>query len=268
MQILILGMHRSGTSAVTRLVNMMGAYFGPEGSATEITDDNPKGFWERTFVFKLNEAILRDKGSTWFELKNWVFRDIAAIPTQMSHDIRKTIMDMDAFRPWVLKDPRMCLVLPAWAKFLEVPVAVLVYRDPIEIAHSLHKRDEMPLEYALTLWEYYTVGMLNASLRMPRVFIKHSDLMQRPVKTTEALYNALVAAGVRRLDMPSSQEIRAFIDPKLHRAHPAAGITLSPEQQHLVDILCENTPQTEPVKVSERSMDIMLKGYPFTHTPE
>ena len=32
MQIIVLGMHRSGTSLVTRLINMMGAYFGPEGS--------------------------------------------------------------------------------------------------------------------------------------------------------------------------------------------------------------------------------------------
>ena len=50
MQLLVLGMHRSGTSMVTRLLNMAGAYFGPEGIATEANEENPKGFWERRDV--------------------------------------------------------------------------------------------------------------------------------------------------------------------------------------------------------------------------
>ena len=47
MQLIVLGMHRSGTSSVTRLLNLAGAYFGAEGIATETNDENPKGFWER-----------------------------------------------------------------------------------------------------------------------------------------------------------------------------------------------------------------------------
>ena len=58
MQLIILGMHRSGTSMVTRLVNMMGAYFGPEGVSLGANDENPKGFWERRDVLDLDEALL------------------------------------------------------------------------------------------------------------------------------------------------------------------------------------------------------------------
>ena len=57
MQSIILGMHRSGTSCVTRLVNMMGAYIAPEGIEMLSQPDNPKGFWERTDVMELNDEI-------------------------------------------------------------------------------------------------------------------------------------------------------------------------------------------------------------------
>src|SRR4051812_9685492 len=110
MQIIILGMHRSGTSLTTRLVNMMGAYFGPETSVGEITADNPKGFWERPEVFKLNDAILAAKGCTWHDLSRWNPQEASIIPENLARHLAKITLGMDAFRPWVLKDPRLCLL--------------------------------------------------------------------------------------------------------------------------------------------------------------
>jgi len=62
MQLIILGMHRSGTSMQTRLLNLAGAYFGPEGSSTGANDENPKGFWERVEARRLNDAVLFSTG--------------------------------------------------------------------------------------------------------------------------------------------------------------------------------------------------------------
>ena len=50
MQIIVLGMHRAGTSAVTRLINMMGAYLGPNNLLMPASSDNPKGYWERVDI--------------------------------------------------------------------------------------------------------------------------------------------------------------------------------------------------------------------------
>jgi len=83
MQILVLGMHRSGTSMVTRLINMMGAYFGPENSVGEITDDNSKGFWERPEIFKLNESLLAIKAASRSDLRR--------IELPSEHEIRSFI---------------------------------------------------------------------------------------------------------------------------------------------------------------------------------
>ena len=74
MQLIVLGMHRSGTSAVTRLLNMAGAYFGPEGSATEANEENPKGFWERKDVRRVCDGLLKDAGFDWWRLGSFEMR--------------------------------------------------------------------------------------------------------------------------------------------------------------------------------------------------
>ena len=238
MQMIVLGMHRSGTSITTRLINMMGAYFGPESSVGEITIDNPKGFWERPEVFKLNESILAAQGCSWHDLARWNMNTPPVAHDSQLKTMNKIILGMDAFRPWVLKDPRLCLLLPLWRRFLEVPIIVIVHRDPVEIALSLQKRDGFPLENGLQLWERYAHGIVRHSHDLPRIHIRHEDLLKHPAQTCHNLYQQLVDYGVRRLALPTEKEITAFIDPKLDRSKPTAHtLSLSAEQQVLADRL-------------------------------
>jgi hypothetical protein len=171
---------------------------------------------------------------------------------------------MDAFRPWVLKDPRMSLLLPGWLPTLEVPIAVIMYRDPTEIALSLHKRDGLPAEYAMALWEYYSVTLLNASVKLPRIHIRHADLMAAPVKTTEFLFDQLKLAGTRRIELPTEKEIRAFIDPRLHRARASRPAPLQPHQQLLCEILQGREPQTTLLKMSDHTKSLIQQGPTLT----
>ena len=238
MQIIVLGMHRSGTSLVTRLINMMGAYFGPETSVGEITADNPKGFWERPEVFKLNEAILAANGCSWHDLIRWNSEVTPAIPPPIMKTMQKIILGMDAFRPWVLKDPRLCLLLPVWRPCLEVHITVIVHRNPMEIALSLQKRDGFALDKGLVLWERYTQGIIAHSRELPKIFVQHNQLLEHPVEACQSLYKQLTGLGVRRLALPSEREITAFIDPKLYRAKAGTtAFTMTPEQRNLLDIM-------------------------------
>jgi len=242
MQIIVLGMHRSGTSLTTRLINLMGAYFGPETSVGEITIDNPKGFWERPEVFRLNDSLLASKGCAWHDLSRWNGQEAHIAPEHILKTINKLVLGMDAFRPWVLKDPRLCLTLPAWRPFLEVPIAVIVHRDPVEIALSLQKRDNFSLAKGIALWETYAAGIMENTRDIPKIRIQHHDLLERPVETAHALYRQLVDLGVRRIDMPSAREITAFIDPKLYRSKPAnTEYQLTPQQIHLQERMTHNS---------------------------
>ncbi len=261
MQILVLGMHRSGTSATARLINLMGAYFAPEGASLGFNKDNPKGFWERRDVMRLNDALLEAQRCRWNRLTGWQFSEAGNAPQELRRTMRSLILEMDAHRPWFIKDPRLCLTLPAWLPLLEAPVAVIVYRDPAEIARSLHTRDALPPEYGLALWEYYAAGLLNATRGIPRLFVRYAALLEKPVKTCQALHKQLLEYGARRLTMPSGHEIRAFIDPALYRARAAEGIALSPAQSALAEML-QGAPQKGPLEISGPSKTLIDAGLP------
>jgi hypothetical protein len=75
MQILVLGMHRSGTSMVARLLNMMGTYFAPEGVEMPAHPENPKGFWERQDVL-LCIRLLRSANCEWYRISSFTLDKI------------------------------------------------------------------------------------------------------------------------------------------------------------------------------------------------
>ena len=217
MQIIVLGMHRSGTSAVTRILNMMGAYIGPEHLIGAPAMDNKKGFWERSDVRELNDRILSALGGAWdapppkevgllSEIEKQAFREEA----------NKIVFQMDTRRPWVLKDPRLNLLLDLWRPLFEIPVFILVHRSPVEVAHSLNKRNQFPLFYGIALWEKYTLNALQSTQNEVRILISYHDLLDNPVGFTERLYHQLVQIGIGGLRLPGEKEIRAFIDKQLY----------------------------------------------------
>ncbi len=227
MQIIVLGAHRSGTSMVTRLINMMGAYFGMGDTSIGANSENPKGFWERGDVIAANDAILKHYGCEWDKLDNWQFtdaptkKDLTALqPTLQS--LRNIVLEMDANRPWVIKDPRMCITYPFWQPMLELPVIICVYRNPQEVARSLKTRNDISLTHGMAFWEYYAVGIVNAIRTAPTIFISHDELLANPMATMQKLYNDLTKHVERGLIMPSEKEINAFIDPSLYRSHAGA----------------------------------------------
>ena len=219
MQILVLGMHRTGTSMVARLLNMMGIYFAPEGVEMPAHPTNPKGFWERKDVNELCIQLLRSAKCEWYRVSNFT---IDKIPNEALEEFREKarqiILRLDAHRPWFLKDPRLCLLAPLWLELLEAPVCLFVHRAPLEVARSLETRDGFPLSFGLALWERYNVAALNATRGRRRVQVNHADLMADPVRAVRQLQEKLQELGVRGLRAPSDQEIRAFIDPSLYRA--------------------------------------------------
>ncbi len=267
MQLLVLGMHRSGTSMLTRLINLMGAYVGPEHEMQSSDDANPKGYWERNDVMAVNDAILHLHGCTWGRVADWSSAQPHALPPKLLHRLRYIVLGMDGFRPWVMKDPRLCLTLPCWTPFLEEPVAVLMHRDPLQIARSLEQRSIPPPftpALGLSLWEYHAVGALNASLGMPRVFVSHDRLIAHPVEAVSRLFSDLEALGMgmRRLSMPSEREITAFVDPRLNRVKgdvSAAATLLTPSQQEIDAMLRGERIEHAVLDVSAASVEAMAQ---------
>jgi glycosyltransferase involved in cell wall biosynthesis len=260
MSLLVLGMHRSGTSAVTRLLNLAGAYFGPEAIATEPNEENPKGFWERRDVRAICDGLLQESGFDWWKLTGF---SPDAIPddvrTRWTDAFAEVVSDLDAHRPWVLKEPRLCLLAPVLLAQVTAPVAVHVVREPLEVARSMHQRDGFPVQAALALWELYTVSAFAASESVPRLVVHHEQVLADPVAATAGLLDGLGRLGVEGLSMPPEADIVEFVAPELHRQRSPAsarGARLNAEQAALAQAIDDGTILGRPsTSVSDGALD-------------
>lgn len=224
MQLFVLGMHRSGTSAVTRILNMAGAYFGPEGISNGADEGNPKGFWERLDVRAACDGLLHGGGFDWWRVSNF---SLDAIPEDVQArnvaELKRIILELDAHRPWVVKEPRLSLLFPLVRPLLELPVCIHVVREPLEVAHSLQTRNGFPVPAGLALWELYSAHAFAASAGLPRVLVHYDELTREPVETVGRLLEELIDQGAHGLRLPSEKEITAFVSPDLHRERRSTG---------------------------------------------
>src|SRR5918996_4521076 len=125
MQLFVLGMHRCGASSVTRLLNMSGAYFGPEGISNGADDGNPKGYWERRDVRAVCDGLLHESGFDWWKVAGFSLDAISDdVGARHLRELRRIVLELDAHRPWVLKEPRLSLLFPLLRPHLEVPICI------------------------------------------------------------------------------------------------------------------------------------------------
>jgi glycosyltransferase involved in cell wall biosynthesis len=216
MQIVVLGMHRSGTSVVTRLINLMGAYFGPESVGTGANPENPKGFWERRDVRAANDALLWSTGADWWKVSDFsVDRIPQTACQQFDTDVSRVFEDLDSHRPWLLKEPRLCLLFRMWQRHTDSPVCVIVHRPPLQVAHSLRQRNGFPLLFGIALWERYMLDALQSTAEHPRIFVSFEKIMSDPLGQVENLLGRLDGAGVHGLTRPPGRDVESFVSTDL-----------------------------------------------------
>jgi hypothetical protein len=124
---------------------------------------------------------------------------------------------MDAHRPWFVKEPRLCLLFPLWKEFLEMPICLHIYRNPLEVAYSLKTRNAIPLLTGIALWEKYNVSAFNASRGFKRIVVSYNDILSNIEKTIDKLIADLSAFGVKGIRRPSNEESSSFIDDRYYR---------------------------------------------------
>ena len=243
MQIIVLGMHRSGTSAVARLLNLMGAYFGGENISTGASAENEKGFWERLDVRSLNDSMLHNANCDWDRIAEL---DLNAIPDDFQNayhrSARDIILNLDAHRPWFIKEPRLCILLPLWRPALELPFCVHVFRHPVEVAHSLRARNGIPIKAGLALWEAYNAKAVESSADLPRFFLSYSQLLSSPQPVVNQLREAMSSSSGYEFRTPPAAELAGALDSSLrHQRYENAGGEgfLSKSQLTLYELLTD-----------------------------
>ena len=167
-QLLVLGMHHSGTSIVSNLTMMMGAY-GGEMDELLLHPENPLKYWERRDVVALDEQRLTAGVSTRvserYDVPEWIAYGCdagkAATKVHEMPEAKAVVAKLNMQRPWVTKDPRMCLVADEWMELLDAPLCVIVHREPLSVANSMmiYSHNVSLAEWASVYEAYYTNAM-------------------------------------------------------------------------------------------------------------
>lgn len=217
--VFVLGMHRSGTSAATRLVNLLGVPLCGEGDLLSGTADNPGGYWESRSLTALNDRILAAFDSDWScppdLAPSW--EEDAALD-ELRAEASALFARLVPTEQWVWKDPRNCITLPFWLACLgsESAVAVIVNRNPLEIASSLAARDGLGEVYSLALWERYLRSCLSAVLRMPTLVTSYDQILDNPRAWCEETREFLGREGVETVEL--DQDALSYVDASLRHA--------------------------------------------------
>jgi spore maturation protein CgeB len=148
----VLGMHRSGTSAITHLLIKAGFYAGEEDELIQGNQWNRDGFFERWKVVKTNDRILGLCGGAW----DFPPEEQAILGIAMDQEIADLLTTYEGRSRTVIKDPRLCLTFPVWQRVWGEKVRIIaITRHPDAVAKSLMKRDGFFREKSLALWKAY-----------------------------------------------------------------------------------------------------------------
>ena len=182
--LLVLGMHRSGTSALARMLQAAGADVGDRlvpGSA-----GNEQGHWEDAFAVETNERLLAALGRRWDDMRplpaGWAEGEAAC---EARERISRYVRGNRRQHPlWAIKDPRMCLFAALWRDAIVdagcAVSAVLLARHPREVAASLASRDGMAEAQSDLLWTRHMLEAERATRATPRTALTYDALLEDP----------------------------------------------------------------------------------------
>lgn len=162
--ILILGMHRSGTSCLAGTLQQAGVYLG---DVSVYNKYNKKGNRENSSTMSLNEKILEYNKASWDtppETLEW--------NDSLEEEGKDIIQDFEKkchSSHWGFKDPRVLLTLPFWNKLLPNASFIGTFRHPMNVAKSLNNRNNSSIEIhsGLSLWSAYNKNLLNFYKELP-----------------------------------------------------------------------------------------------------
>ncbi|MQA73277.1 MAG: hypothetical protein GEU88_02810 [Solirubrobacterales bacterium] len=180
----VLGMHRSGTSLVSRVLNVLGVDLGPEEHLMRPGLSNPAGYWESRPIKEINDEILRRLGGSWAKppelAPGWESRrELNEVRRQARALIESDFSSADL---WGFKDPRASLTAPFWQRMLAPMRYVVCVRNPVDVAASLEAREEerVPFDEGMWLWLTYVRAALAHTAGHPRQLVFYEDLMADP----------------------------------------------------------------------------------------
>jgi len=220
--LIVLGMHRSGTSVLTGCLNLLGINLGR--SLMPAYKNNPTGHWENQDLVIVHEILLKDLGCNWHLVgtlpDDWLASEAAE---RAGKNIRHLLSrHYSRKRIWAFKDPRICRLLPLWLPILEdmgyYPGFIMTLRHPLEVAKSLNKRNGFSLKKGLLLWFLHNRDAFAACRGRPVTLLTYDQFLNDPLSALRSVARDL------DLEFPKPwkyavAEILDFVQPGFKNQH-------------------------------------------------
>jgi hypothetical protein len=238
--IVVLGMHRSGTSALARILSLVGADLPRD--LLEPSESNVTGHWEAKSVLRLHVDLFGALHTNWHD---WLAIDAGQFNSgdcaRFVEAARQyLIRDFGRSRLFVLKDPRMCRLVPLWTRIFErtdmTMRAVLPLRHPLEVAQSLLDRNAIPIEHGLMMWLRHVLDAEAGSRGVTRSWTTYGGLIDDWRGTVGKIGRELGVAWPRF----NAEAADTFLDPSLRHhsdarlAWPKTAVSDLAEDAHAV----------------------------------
>lgn len=244
MPIIVVGMHRSGTSLVAGLLHIAGVALGDESQMLpDNKTENEKGFWENVSFLEFNERILKHFGGAWYDPPTlpdgWL--DIPQVKTWEKEAAASVAEQFSGMAFWAWKEPRTSILLPFWRSVVPAAAVVVCFRNPLGVAGSLAKRNVFSLEHSVALWQYYTLQALVQTDHSSRIITSYESILSNPRTSLQPVFEFCGIAET--LTEAKWAEIEAFVSKDLqHHGHTEREFYNHPEiPKSAKDLYCALT---------------------------
>ncbi|WP_419253260.1 hypothetical protein ACN2C6_16910 [Caulobacter sp. ErkDOM-YI] len=227
--LVVAGMHRSGTSAMARLLSLSGATL-PERVMAPAAD-NPAGFWEPWEMVALNDKILASVESSWDDVFTLRVADRATgVKSTFLGEAKDFVAaNYGAADLLVMKDPRASVLAPFWREVLidsgVTPLYVIMVRNPLAVARSLFERNRFSTQKSVLVWTSYMLAVERDTRGSDRLFVDY-DAMLDDWRATLAAVEATLGRALPRSAEAAAADIEGFLN-RSHRHHEATAEDLS-----------------------------------------
>ncbi len=195
--VVILGMHRSGTSLIANFMHAIGVDIGQDMAPAD--EWNAAGYWESRTIFQIHETILEELNCTWktppLHLPaNWRRNsNIQQLKSGLLEFVRSECDRTD--KMWGFKDPRTAILLPLWQEIFDElqlePHYILAVRHPGSVAASLSRRDGLSSSHSRALWLRTNLGALSHTRNHLRAIVDYDRWFDSGLEQARTVIDSL-----------------------------------------------------------------------------
>lgn len=276
----VMGMARSGTSAIARALSLCGGALPP--ALAGANQANPRGYWEPRKAIILNERILHRNGSSRFDTTLRLQEEGAFDAGEKAAciaEIRAYLTSLPPSPLLIIKDPRINLLSDMWFEATRLAgydvATVVAVRHPTEVIASVAAQAAASPEFSSALWLKFNLLAEAHTRDVPRVFVGYANLLE---DWRREMKRISVALGVD-LDTRDEAAIEEFLENDLRRQKYCGPVTEpfgTDWMSAVYETLCAAAADEpwdpsalervlESYRISERGFRAMLEDYQRFH---